>query len=69
MGIFTYIINLPNKVKECVTPCLDGYTIYINENLSDNARIEAYNHAMKHIKNNDFEKSDVQSIEEDAHEV
>ncbi len=69
MGIFTYIVTLPNRIKECVSPCLDGYTIYINENLSDDARIEAYQHAMKHINNNDFEKSDVQSIEGDAHEV
>ena len=65
--IYTYLIDLPPKVDETVTPCLDGYTIYINRNLSPDRQIRAYVHALKHITHNDFEKADVQEIEANAH--
>lgn len=55
------------SVREMVTPCFDGYTIYINARLSDLGQSEALNHAMWHISNNDFEKEDVQTIEHLAH--
>ena len=46
----------------------DGsYTILINAKLSDAGRIEAYQHAVKHILADDFYKSDVQEIESNAH--
>lgn len=46
----------------------DGsYTILINAKLSDQGRIEAYEHALKHIENEDFEKTNVQEIESAAH--
>ena len=64
--IFLYLIDLPTKIHEIVTPCADGYTIYINARLSSLGRIEAYDHAMWHIQNNDFEKEDVQEIESTA---
>ena len=50
-----------------VTPCLAGYTIYINDKLSPEGRREAYRHALHHIVNNDFEKTDVNKIEVEAH--
>ncbi len=65
--IFIYLINLPPRIKEMVTPCNDGYTIYIDVNLDEEGRQKAYDHAMKHINNNDFEKTDVQKIESEAH--
>ena len=66
--IFTYLIDMPTKVHEAVCPCADGYTIYLNSKLSYQDRVKAYNHAMKHIENNDFErKEDVQTIEARAH--
>ena len=66
--IFTYLIDMPTKVHEAVCPCADGYTIYLNARLSKERQEEAYNHAMKHIANNDFEcKEDVQTIEARAH--
>lgn len=65
--IFIYLIDLPPKVDEAVAPCLEGYTIYINRNLSRDKQIKAYDHALKHITHNDFERSDVQAIEETAH--
>lgn len=65
--VFTYLVDLPATINEAVIPCLDGYTVYINRNLDSDARIKAYAHAMYHIKNNDFERSNVQKIESKAH--
>lgn len=65
--VFTYLIDLPPKINEAVTPCLDGYTIYINRNLSKDKQIKAYLHALHHIMNCDFERSNVQQIESEAH--
>jgi len=50
-----------------VTPCLDGYTVYLNARLSYAGRVRAYHHAIRHIERNDFENDDVQKIEEEAH--
>lgn len=61
--IYIYIAPLPNTVNECVTPCPDGFTVYINEKLSRPQQIKAYRHAVSHIIGNDFEKEDVQEIE------
>ena len=66
-NIYTYTIPLPNGVNEVVTPCIGGYTVYINENLTYEDRIKAFQHALYHIEHNDFDKTDVQSIESDAH--
>lgn len=65
--MYIYLTDLPHKVDEAVTPCLDGYTVYINQNLSTDRQLKAYTHALKHILHNDFEKSDVQEIEAQAH--
>lgn len=65
--VFVYLVDLPAKIDEAVTPCLDGYTIYINSNLDNDSRLKAYAHAMFHIMNNDFEKINVQAIEAEAH--
>lgn len=60
--------NFPNNGREMVVPNEDGsYTILINSKLSDEGRFRAYEHAMKHITDNDFEKDDVQIIEANAH--
>lgn len=57
-----------SKGKEMVTVNEDGsYTILINARLSNEGQLKAYQHAMEHIKKNDFEKEDVQKIEFDAH--
>lgn len=48
----------------------DGsYTILINAKLSQDGQLKAYQHALSHIYNEDFEKSDIQSIEFAAHEL
>lgn len=66
-NVYVYVVNMPPKIHEFVTPCADGYTIYIDDKLSPNAKIDAYNHALKHIVCGDFDKLDVQSIEINAH--
>ncbi len=66
--INAFVINFPNSGHELVTENEDGsYTILINAKLSEEAQRAAYDHAMKHIMDNDFEKSDVQEIEIVAH--
>jgi len=65
--IHIYTVKLPDNIKEAVTPSFCGYTVYINQNLSFEQRQKAFIHALKHIQNRDFEKSDVQAIESQAH--
>ncbi|MFW5651699.1 MAG: hypothetical protein ACOCNC_10055 [Acetivibrio ethanolgignens] len=49
---------------EIVTENADGsFTIFINAKMSFERQQEAYQHAMRHIDGNDFEKTDVQKIE------
>ena len=66
-NVYVYIVDLPDRVNEMVTPCSDGFTIYLNARLSYQDRVRAYHHAMEHIDRNDFEKEDVQKIEKEAH--
>ena len=58
------------KCKEAVVENEDGsYTIFINSRHASNTQREAYEHAMRHIRNGDFEKrgQDIQKIEAEAH--
>ena len=66
-SIFLYFVKLPDGIDEVVMPCLDGYTVYIDENLSEQRQLKAYAHAMCHIRNHDFERGDVQEIESENH--
>lgn len=66
--IYTYIVKLPPKINEMVTPCVDGYTVYISIDLDHEDQLKAYDHAVEHIKNNDFaSEENVQAIEAKAH--
>ena len=57
-----------NKGNEMVVSNEDGsYTILINARLSYEGQYKAYQHGMKHIEDNDFQKTDVQSIEYATH--
>ncbi|MCR4739140.1 MAG: hypothetical protein K5886_02635 [Lachnospiraceae bacterium] len=67
--IYTYLVPLPPGVKEMVVYGPDdAYTIYLNDKISSAARLDAFHHAVRHIYNNDFEKTDVQEIEAATHE-
>lgn len=65
--VFVYFVDLPDRVHEMVASGYDGYTIYIDDRLDKISQCEALYHAMHHIEHNDFEKSDVDKIEHDAH--
>ena len=65
--IFVYYVNLPDGINEAVMACQGGYTIYIDPRQSRPGIIRSYKHAMHHIQRGDFFRTDVQSIETDAH--
>ena len=65
--IYLYLVDIPGKSREIVTPCFGGYTVYIDVKLSYEEKIDAYHHAMKHIADGDFDKDDVQEVETNAH--
>ena len=64
-----FLKDFPNtKDKEVVTENADGtYSVFINSRIAHNQQLLAYQHAIEHIKNGDFQKSDVQQIEAIAH--
>lgn len=64
--IFTYIVRLPEGIHEAVMPCADGFTVYIDDTLDESGRMHALAHALKHIKREDWNRSDVQEIEEEC---
>ena len=66
-NVYIYIVDLPDRIDEMVTPCFDGYTVYLNARLTYAGRVRAYHHAMRHIYRNDFDGYNVQDIEKDAH--
>ncbi len=65
------LIDFPEgKVKEAVTENEDGtYTIFISTSLSCEEQRKSFLHALRHIKNTDFEKNDADRIEFDAHNM
>lgn len=64
-------MGFPNtKDREVITENDDGsYTIFINAKISHDAQLRAYQHAMRHINEDDFKKYSVQAIEAQAHEL
>ena len=65
------IYRVPMTVGEGVSPNAEdaGYTAYVNEDAEDYQAIYEALHAIKHTKDQDFQKNDVQQIESDAHKV
>jgi len=65
--IFVYYVQLPDNINEAVLSCAGGYTVYIDPRQSDDGIKRSYEHALRHIRNGDFYKTNVQSIETRAH--
>lgn len=63
------LIDFPStKAYEmCVENEEGNYTILINSRMTCERQHEAYEHALDHIKHNDFEKDSVQEVEAMAH--
>lgn len=66
-NVFVYYVQLPGGINETVSPCIGGYTVLIDPRQSSDGIRRSYLHALKHIQNDDFAKSDVQAIEYYAH--
>lgn len=63
-----HFVKLGNNVKEAVTKNEDdSYTIFIESRLCKEEQNNVFLHAIKHILENDFEKTDVNVIELEAH--
>ena len=68
-GLTLVYVDFPNNARELVTRNEDGsHTALINSRLSVYAQAEAVRHAVEHIRRGDFDRLDVQTIEEAAHE-
>lgn len=68
--VYVFLVNFPCPGEEMIIPNEDAsYTVLINSKLSRERQLEVYQHALKHIQENDFEKDDVQEIEADAHDI
>lgn len=62
------LLDFPTKGREMVVENEDGsFTILINSKLAYSGQLAAYNHAMTHIEQGDFQKHEIQSIEAAAH--
>lgn len=68
-NVYVYLTKLPPRVAEFVAVGPDGYSVYIDSDLTDEARLAAYKHALRHIERDDFSGEDVQKIEKAAHDV
>lgn len=68
--IFLREWKMPMTIKAFVLPDADGnYNIYVNQDLSDEAKDEAIEHEMFHIRNGDCYRQDetLEEIEKRAH--
>lgn len=67
--IFCYLTHLPQGVHEMVAPCPDGnFTVYIEISLTKEQQIKAYEHAVRHIRNDDcYRECSVNQVEFDNH--
>ena len=64
------LLDMDTKIPEqLVKNDDDSYTIFLNARLSQESHLKSYFHALEHIKENDFEKEDVQQIEAEAHNI
>ena len=64
--VYVYMQQLPDGLKSFVTPCADGYTVYIDPRLDKESQIKAFKHEIEHIARNDFESTAVQVIERET---
>ena len=68
--IGVHLIDMDTLVREHVVKNEDGsFSIFINARLNFEAQMLAYRHALFHIANDDFYKSDVDKVEADAHNL
>ena len=60
MSIFIREMKMPLTIRAFTVPDENGdYNIYINNDLSDEAKKKSLNHEKMHIENNDFSSSEL----------
>ena len=70
LDVNTFLLDMDVLIPEHVIANSDGsYTVLLNSRLSCERQLEAFSHAMKHIERNDFEKTDADNIELNAHDL
>lgn len=63
-AIGVYFLDMDTAVEEEVHPDEDGsFSIFINARISQARQMIAYQHALAHIMQDDFSKSDADEIE------
>ena len=63
LAIFIREMKMPLTIRAFTIPDENGdYNIYINNNLSDEAKQKSLKHEKKHIENNDFSSSDLARV-------
>ena len=70
--IFVEVIDFGKDVRaaEMVVKNEDGsFTVFLNARVSHDKQMEALEHGVRHVTNDDFSKTDVQQIEADAHRI
>jgi|LFRM01.1.fsa_nt_gb hypothetical protein len=59
-----HYMDMPCRVRGLTHKNSDGtYTIILNSRLSYEQNLKTYMHELKHIKNNDFDKPDIEDVE------
>ena len=61
------LMDLPPRIKGFVTMCGGEPVIVLNARLTREQNLKTYLHELRHLRNGDFEKADVDQIERDAH--
>ena len=60
MNVFIREMKMPLTIRAFTVPDENGdYNIYINSDLSDEAKEEAFKHEKLHIEKNDFSSSEL----------
>ncbi len=63
MSIFIRELKMPLTIRAFTVPDANGdYNIYINNDLSEEAKKRSFEHEKKHIENNDFSSSDLARV-------
>ena len=63
-GVYVNVVPLPIRVKALVKAIPDGELILINDFLSDEAKREALDHELRHIRQGDlFNGKPIQEVE------
>ena len=62
------VMDMEYGITEEVCWLDDYYTIFLNSHYDRESMIAAYSHAVNHIKRDDFDRPDVQEIENENHQ-